>query len=43
MLRELSANGSWDHFFLTTGLLKNVPKRSMRLEATAPTANRQDR
>ena len=25
--------------FLTTGLLKNVPKRSMPLEATVPTAN----
>jgi hypothetical protein len=28
-----------DHFFLATDLLKNVPRRSMPLEATVPTAN----
>jgi hypothetical protein len=27
--------GSWDHFFLTTGLLKNALKRSTPLEATS--------
>jgi hypothetical protein len=34
-----SANRKLDHFFLATELLKKVPKRSMPLEATVPTAN----
>ena len=37
--RMVRRTGRWDYFFLTTGLLKNVPKRSMPLEATVPTAN----
>jgi hypothetical protein len=31
--------GSWDHFFLTAGLLKNVLERFVSLELIVPTAN----
>lgn len=32
-------SGSWDHFFLTAGLLKNILERSVSLELIVPTAN----
>jgi hypothetical protein len=37
--RIVRQTGSWDHFVLTAGLLKNVLERSMSLEPIMPTAN----